>query len=74
MDRHCFEDGGSMNAFTLPNSNDLDLLSIDELFDLHAKVVSLLEGGLETEVPQRQHLTEHRYNIGLDSPSTVEGG
>ena len=63
-----------MNAFTLPNSSDLDLLSIDELFDLHAKVVSLLKGGLETEGPQRQHLAEHRSSTGLDGFSIVEGG
>jgi hypothetical protein len=57
-----------MNAITLPNSNDLDLLSIDELFDLHAKVASLLERRFGTEMLQRQHLTEHKRNA-----ATLEG-
>jgi len=51
-----------MSAFTLPNSNDLHLLSIDELYDLHAKVVCLLERRFGTEMLRRQHLTEHKRN------------
>jgi hypothetical protein len=62
-----------MNASTLPNSN-LHLLSINELFALHAKIVSLLERRFGTERLQRQHLTEHRSSNSLDGLSTVEGG
>jgi hypothetical protein len=51
-----------MNAITLPNSNDLHLLSIDELSDLQAQVVSLLERRFGTEMLQRQHLTDHKRN------------